>query len=78
MVIIRDRRIAWRLWVGWQCKAADLWVGAFWDRKRVRYYLAGTGTVVSEFHVWICLLPCLPIHIVIPEVMNEFVPHGES
>ncbi len=41
--------------VGWHCqlewKPQDLWVGAFWKR---------TGNCVD---LWICLLPCVPIHV---------------
>lgn len=32
-------------------KPEDLWVGAFWKR---------TGNTVD---LWVCLLPCLPIHV---------------
>lgn len=32
-------------------KLADLWIGAFWSRS---------GPLLN---VWICLLPCPPIHI---------------
>lgn len=35
-------------------KLADAWIGAFWARKD------------NVLHVWICLLPCLPIHVQIP------------
>jgi hypothetical protein len=31
-------------------KLADMWIGAFWDRKG------------DTLHVWVCLLPCLPLH----------------
>ena len=43
----RGRR--WTLALEW--KAADLWIGAFWDRR---------GPLLN---LWICLLPCLPIHV---------------
>lgn len=40
---------------GWNAqiefKLADLWVGAFWKR---------TGSCVD---VWVCLVPCVPIHV---------------
>ena len=36
-------------------KPADLWVGAYWER-RVPGREAWT-------HVWVCALPCLPIHL---------------
>lgn len=34
-----------------QWKPQDLWIGAYW--KRVRYGV----------EVWVCLLPCLPLHL---------------
>lgn len=39
----------WRVAV--QFKAADLWIGVFWANHH--------GLV----DVWICVVPCLPIHI---------------
>lgn len=35
-------------------KLQDLWLGAFWKRER--------RTGARQFDVWICLLPCLPLH----------------
>lgn len=32
-------------------KLEDAWVGAFWKEKR------------GIMHLWICLLPCLPLHV---------------
>lgn len=41
--------------VTWQCrfefKLQDMWIGAFWKR---------IGNCVD---VWICFLPCVPLHI---------------
>lgn len=34
-------------------KLADLWIGLFWKRQ------------VQTLHIWICLLPALPLHITI-------------
>lgn len=46
-------------------KPQDLWIGAFWDKKPIVYLgRRDDGEwVASEQHVWICLLPMLPIHI---------------
>lgn len=33
-------------------KLADCWVGVFWQRK------------ADELHIWICLIPCFPIHLI--------------
>lgn len=40
-----------RLMVSLEWKVQDLWIGAFWKAE------------YGEFDLWICLLPCLPIHI---------------
>lgn len=37
--------------IGIEWKPQDLWVGAYWRRS---------GSCVD---LWICLLPCIPIHI---------------
>ena len=34
-------------------KLEDLWVGIYWRRDK-HYWLN---------HIWICLIPCFPIHI---------------
>ncbi len=34
-------------------KLQDLWIGAFWKRDHTN----------SIQHLWICLVPCLPLHI---------------
>jgi hypothetical protein len=34
-------------------KLADLWIGAFYKKA------------FTAFDLWVCLLPCLPIHITI-------------
>lgn len=31
-------------------KPQDLWIGAFWQRR------------ATIQHLWICIIPCLPIH----------------
>jgi hypothetical protein len=41
----------WEFVLSLEWKLADLWVGAFWKR------------VGNSIDVWVCLLPCLPIHL---------------
>ena len=36
-------------------KLQDMWLGIYWVRK---HYFEG-----SAMHVWVCLIPCFPIHI---------------
>jgi hypothetical protein len=43
----------WR--VRWEFKAADVWVGAYPKRERGYHW--------TQFDLWICLLPMLPIHL---------------
>lgn len=47
-----------RLWwkiatVRFEAKLQDCWIGAYW--KREQYAL----------HIWICLLPMFPLHIIV-------------
>jgi hypothetical protein len=39
-----------------ELKPQDLWIGAFWRTEQAEY-----GSTVT--HLWICLLPCIPIHL---------------
>ena len=40
----------------------NFWVaGVFW--KTVKEY--GEGEFLRHLHIWICLIPCFPIHIII-------------
>jgi hypothetical protein len=32
-------------------KLADCWIGAFWKRDQ------------STLHIWICVVPCFPLHV---------------
>ncbi len=40
-----------RLSIQPEFKLADLWIGLFWKRE------------AEILHIWICLLPALPLHI---------------
>ena len=49
----------WRVRI--EFKLQDLWIGAFWkstwgEPYRDRRYFK------ESFDLWICLIPCLPIH----------------
>lgn len=43
-------------------KVQDLWVGAFW---RTTYCETNAGPQRMATDIWVCLLPCLPLHITI-------------
>jgi hypothetical protein len=43
----------------------DLWIGVYYEqRHNDQHALVLPDPVVIEWHVWICLVPCLPIHLV--------------
>jgi hypothetical protein len=50
---------------GWKLrlefKLQDAWVGAFW--RGGRHVSEETGLVVRTLEIWLCLLPCMPIHV---------------
>ena len=50
-------------WIALEFKLADLWIGVFWDVRRCDYGSI-LGHVTKELHVWVCLVPCLPIHLI--------------
>ncbi len=40
-------------------KYQDMWLGAFW---LTRYTEGDFSPMYRVFELWVCLLPCLPIH----------------
>jgi hypothetical protein len=52
-----------RTWIALEFKLADFWVGLFWQTKPANYHTID-GRVSAELHVYICLVPCLPVHVV--------------
>jgi hypothetical protein len=55
-------RVGRETWITVECHPAECWVGASWERRHTRYRM-GTGLVTAEWHVWVCLVPCFPLHI---------------
>lgn len=47
-----------RISIQLEFKLADLWIGLFWKHQAL------------TLHLWICLLPTLPIHVVIHKGAN--------
>lgn len=41
-------------WLYFEVKKEDAWIGAFWRYER--------GDWGSTFNLWVCLLPCMPLH----------------
>ena len=42
-------------------KLEDFWIGVFWKREPRWDELRFLG---KDLHIWICIIPCLPIHII--------------
>ena len=41
----------------------DMWLGVFWCWKTA--YQGTAGIKVRELHVYVCILPCVPIHVIV-------------
>jgi hypothetical protein len=61
-------------------KLADMWVGVFWKRTtETSVEVAGGEAQIMtrpRIDVWICLLPCVPLHLLIVSRWSaECVPY---
>ena len=46
-------------------KLEDFWIGAFWKQTTVvRYDKAPDGYTGNRVDVWICVVPCFPLHLI--------------
>jgi len=63
-------RLNTKTWIALEWKLADLWIGVFWQRKQANYHTID-GRIVEDLHIWICLLPCLPVHIIIAKTFKN-------
>ena len=50
-------------WIAIKFVPGTLFIGAFAEHRRANYATL-CGQCIEEFHLWICLFPCLPIHYV--------------
>jgi len=59
----RSKKVPWkRLKIRLEWKPQDLWIGVFWKQVGNR---RDPAQWFVHFHVWICILPCLPVHVTI-------------
>jgi hypothetical protein len=63
-------------WITLECQPTDCWVGASWERRRTQYR-PGKGMVTAELHVWVCLVPCFPLHFIHTTGLR-LVPAGDE
>jgi hypothetical protein len=69
-------RLVRNTWITLECHPKDCWVGTYWERKQARYR-TGKGMVTAELHVWICLVPCFPLHVIHTTGLRR-VPAGDE
>jgi hypothetical protein len=56
-------RLSVRNWITLRFEPRDLWVGVFWDVRPASYGTA-VGHVSADLHVYVCLVPCFPVHFI--------------
>lgn len=47
-------------------KPRDLWIGAYWKRGSH----VSAEIEVEEFDCWVCVIPCVPLHLAIRWITN--------
>lgn len=51
-----------RVTARFEWKLQDLWIGVFWKTTRCR---TDEGEKPFATDIWICLLPCVPLHVTV-------------
>jgi hypothetical protein len=60
------RFIDWGWILELQWKPQDFWIGVFWKNQPYR------------IDIWICIIPCLPIHYASPSDETDFAAQDEA
>lgn len=60
-------------WIALEWNISDVWVGLYWTWK-VACYATAYGLVRRELHLYVCVLPCLPLHVILGVPRREEAP----
>ncbi len=58
------RKAVNRMVIKFEFKPQDLWIGCYWV-KHPEYKKIWYGTLRVKIDLWICLIPMLPIHLML-------------
>jgi hypothetical protein len=61
LTAITDR---YRFKLTWEFKLADFWIGFYFKRTLPE----NRPTYGSQIDIWICIIPCFPLHFIIGEI----------
>jgi len=45
--------------ITFEFKLQDFYIGLFWKQEKC----FGQGEFIKRYHIWVCLIPCFPIHL---------------
>jgi hypothetical protein len=62
IIIFSGRNEGDPCYLAWEFKKEDCWCGVFWSRKSERPEYWEGKRFRRTLHVWVCLIPCFPIH----------------
>ena len=63
--------VSLRLWrVSLLLEPRDAWIGVHWDWK-TGVYGDPEPMITRELHIYLCLLPCLPVHVVLGRLARK-------
>ena len=60
-----------RLWrLSLEVVPGDMWIGCYWAWK-TGVYGDPEPMITRELHIYLCLLPCLPVHVVLGRLARK-------
>ena len=67
VLVLRQKRIHQLgerpFWISCRLSLSGFWIGVYW-RRLPAHYPCPSGHVRQEVHLYVCPLPCFPIHVI--------------